>query len=62
MAVLADTGMTIDPCYDFLGLIVIRYLFYRPCPFNSNITSLAKPTKANDDFAKGMTFLPNIDA
>jgi hypothetical protein len=40
----------------FLGLIVIRYLFYRPCPFNSNIASLAKPTKANDGFAKGMTF------
>ena len=46
----------------FSGLIVIRYFFIDHAPLISNIASLAKPMITNDDFAKGMTFLPNIDA
>jgi len=48
----------------FLGLIVIRYLFHINIFYINhafilfNIASLAKPTKANGDFAKGMTFYP----
>jgi hypothetical protein len=63
-AVLADTVMTIEPCYYLFRLdrytLILSYINY--VSLTSNIAFLAKPTRTIDDFAKGMTFLPNIDA
>ncbi|MBF2720011.1 hypothetical protein IP510_08975 [Psychrobacter sp. NG254] len=56
--------MMIEPCYYLFRLdrymLILSYINH--VSLTSNIAFLAKPTRTNDDFAKGMTFLPNIDA